>query len=187
MNDYSIALFLHIAGALGFFAGLGLEWISLRQLQRATTVEQVREWVRLPDEMSRPAMLSMLVLILAGVYMMVTVWGEVAWIIVTLGSFVPMMFLAMGITTRRMKAIKRKLEVEHASPSPALRDMLSQMSLRLSIQTRVTMAVGIVFLMTIKPNLVESIITMTVATVLGVLWSVLVIPRRRVHEESLVS
>ncbi len=29
MDDYSIALFLHIVGALGFFVALGLEWTGL--------------------------------------------------------------------------------------------------------------------------------------------------------------
>ena len=33
MNYYSIALFLHVVGALGFFVVLGLEWTSLRQLR----------------------------------------------------------------------------------------------------------------------------------------------------------
>src|SRR5262245_58128370 len=37
MNDYSIALLLHVVGALGFFMALALEWTNLRQLRRATT------------------------------------------------------------------------------------------------------------------------------------------------------
>ena len=39
MNDYSIALFLHIVGALGFFVALGLEWTGLRQIRSAMTLE----------------------------------------------------------------------------------------------------------------------------------------------------
>ena len=33
MNAYSIALFLHIVGALGFFVALGLEWTGLWQIE----------------------------------------------------------------------------------------------------------------------------------------------------------
>jgi len=43
MNDYSIALFLHVVGALGFFVALGLEWTSLRQIRGAATSGQVRD------------------------------------------------------------------------------------------------------------------------------------------------
>ena len=41
MNDYSIALFLHIVGALGFFVALGLEWTGLGQIRSAMTLERV--------------------------------------------------------------------------------------------------------------------------------------------------
>ena len=42
MNAYTIVLFLHIVGALGFFVALGLEWTGLSQLQSAMSLEQVR-------------------------------------------------------------------------------------------------------------------------------------------------
>ena len=45
MNDYSIALFLHIVGTLGFFLALGLEWTGLSQIRSAMTLEQVRSWM----------------------------------------------------------------------------------------------------------------------------------------------
>jgi len=41
MDDYAIALFLHIVGAVGFFVALGLEWTGLRQIRSAMTPEQV--------------------------------------------------------------------------------------------------------------------------------------------------
>src|SRR4051794_37831033 len=40
-------LFLHIIGALGLFAGIGLEQVSLAKLRRGHTVAQAREWVAL--------------------------------------------------------------------------------------------------------------------------------------------
>src|SRR5213596_901663 len=47
MSVYAIAVFLHIVGALGLFAALGLEWASLYNLRRVTTAGQVREWAKL--------------------------------------------------------------------------------------------------------------------------------------------
>ena len=47
MSVYSIAVFLHIVGALGIFAAIGLDWAGLSNLRRATDTTQVREWMRL--------------------------------------------------------------------------------------------------------------------------------------------
>ncbi|HEX5439050.1 MAG TPA: hypothetical protein VFW98_17995 [Gemmatimonadaceae bacterium] len=44
---YSVSLFLHIVGALGLFAGIGLELAVLAGFRRASTSAQLREWVRL--------------------------------------------------------------------------------------------------------------------------------------------
>lgn len=40
MNIYSIALFLHIVGALVFFVVLSLEWIGLSQIRSAKIREE---------------------------------------------------------------------------------------------------------------------------------------------------
>ena len=178
MNGYSIALFLHIVGALGFFIALGLEWISLRNLRSATTAEQVLQWLRLPAEMGRVGMLSMLTLLAAGFYMMAIVWGGVAWILVTLGAIVLMIILGMAITGRRMAAIGQAAASEHGPVSPSLHHLLNQPVLWISLQTRVAMALGIVYLMVVKPGLVGSLVTMGVAIILG-LASALPMPRRQ--------
>ena len=45
MTPYTIALFLHVTGALGLFVAIGLEWISLPRLRRAASVEHARTWL----------------------------------------------------------------------------------------------------------------------------------------------
>ena len=166
MNTYSIALFLHVVGALGFFVTLGLEWTSLRHLQRAVTTDQVREWMRVPTEMGRMGMLSMLTLLIAGFYMMAVTWHGVAWIIVTLGAIV-LMIQAMVPARRRMAAIGQTASMESDSISPALSQYLHDPMLAISIQTRVAIALGIVFLMTVKPGWVGSLLAIVIAVVLG--------------------
>jgi hypothetical protein len=181
MNNYSIAMFLHVVGALGFFVALGLEWTSLRHLRRAMTTDQVREWLRVPAEMGRVGMISMLTLLAAGFYMMAIAWGAVAWIMVTLGAIV-VMILAMVLTRRRMMAIGRTVSTERGPLSPALSQLLHDPMLTISIQTRVAIALGIVFLMTVKPGLGGSLLTIAVAIVLG-LASSLPMPRRAQVQE----
>lgn len=183
MNYYSIALFLHDVGVLGFFVALGLEWTSLRRLRRATTAEQVREWVRVPAEMGRVGMIAMVTLLATGFYMMVTVWGGVAWIMVTLGALVLLILLGMVLTRRRMTAIGRTVGAERGPVSPALRKLLHDPLLPISIQTRVAIALGIVFLMTVKPALIGALLTIGVAMVLGLASALPILRRERTQEE----
>jgi hypothetical protein len=186
MNTYSIALFLHILGALGFFMALGVEWISLRHLQRATRVEQVQEWLRVPDEMGRVGMIAMLILLVAGLHMMAIAWGGVAWIIVALGSLIPISVLAMAVTRRRMAAIKQYADAEHGTISHTLYQLLHHPLLWISMQTRVAIAVGIVFLMTIKPDLIGSLLTIGIAAILGIASALPTVRREWAQEEPII-
>ena len=58
MTLYSVALFVHVLGALGLFAGLALEWAGLRRLRHATTARQVHAraatFAAYPGSTSRP-------------------------------------------------------------------------------------------------------------------------------------
>jgi hypothetical protein len=89
MNNYSIALYLHIVGALGFFVALGLEWTGLSQLRSVMTIEQVRGWMGILKNVRKVGFVSMLTTVITGIYLMVRVWGGEAWIIVTVGSTRP--------------------------------------------------------------------------------------------------
>jgi hypothetical protein len=42
---YSVLVFLHIVGALGLFASIAVEQVSLAGPRRATTGAQAREWL----------------------------------------------------------------------------------------------------------------------------------------------
>jgi hypothetical protein len=182
MNTYSIALFLHVVGALGFFVALGLEWTRLRQIRSATTSEQVRASMRFYKSVRRFGMASMLIILVFGFYMAATVWGGPAWITVALGSLVLIILLTIVLTRPQITAIGRALAAEKGPLSPALRQLVNHPLLWISIQTRVTIAVGIVFLMTVKPGLGGSLLTIGVATVLGLVLS-LPMPRREQVQE----
>ena len=149
MNSYAIALFLHVVGALGFFVALGLEWTGLWQMRSATTSEQVRTWMRMSGSARPLGMASMLTILVFGLYMMATVWGGAAWILVALGAFVLVAVLGAVLTGPRRAAIGRALATEHGPASPTLNDLANDPLLWISMQTRVAIALGIVFLMTV--------------------------------------
>ena len=162
MNDYAIAVFLHIVGALGLFVALGLEWTSMLLLRRATTTEQARERMRIASSVRGVTGASLATLLVSGVYLTATAWGGVAWIGVALGAMVLMALLGAALSGPRLAAIGRALETGPLAPLP---DPL----LWVSIQTRLAVALGIVFLMTFKPNLTGSLLAIALAAVLGLI------------------
>jgi hypothetical protein len=177
MNIYSIALFLHIVGALGFFAALGLEWTGLRQIRSAISPEQVRAWMGILKSTRKAGFASMLATVISGIYMMATVWGAVSWIIVAVGSLVLVIVLSLALTGPRMAAIGRALIAGKGTLSQTFYSAANHPFLWISIHTRIAITLGIVFLKIVKPDFGGSLLTIGVAIVLGLALA-LPIPRR---------
>jgi hypothetical protein len=152
MSVYSIAVFLHIVGALGIFVAIGLDWAGLSNLRRATDTAQVREWVRLlaaPRTVGGPATLLVL---LSGIYLSATRWGPQGWILVALGGMVVTGALGGAIGGRRIPAITRALPTESEPVSTTLRELLDDPALTVSLWVRTALLLGIVFLMSTRPS-----------------------------------
>ena len=182
MNVYSIALFVHFVSTLVFFVALGLEWIGSRQIRRVTPSEQVRVWMRILNSARKIGFASMLTTVLSGIYMMATVWGPVAWIIVTMVSLVLLIALSLALTGPRMAAVGRALAKETGQVSQTFQSLAHQPLLWISIQTRVAITLGIVVLKTARPEIGGSLLILGVAIVLGLALS-LPLPRRERAQE----
>ncbi len=167
MTLYSIVLFLHIVGTLGLFVSLGLEWVSLAYWRRASTAEQAREWLGVRGWVMRLGPTSLVLILLSGFYMVVTTWGWVSWIVVALAALVLIAIIGATLTGVPMGTIQKAAAAESGPLSPALRQRLNDPRLWISIQTRTAIALGIVFLMVIKPEWVGSSITIGIAVLLG--------------------
>ena len=166
---YTIALFLHVSGAIGFFLDAGIWLFGLATLRRAQRVEQVRSILALVARSGPIAGISLAVLLVAGFYMVVTAWGfEYDWIRLALLSVVLLVALGGGVIEPRRRAIAR---LTSAAPDGALPEPLAQRTqdtvLSMAVYTQVALLLGIIFLMTTKPALVGSLVTIAVALALG--------------------
>ena len=184
MDTDSIALFLHIIGALGFFAALGLEWTGLWQIRSAVAAEQLRGWMGIFQSVRKIGFVAMLTTVITGIYMMVTYWGGVAWIIVTVGSLVLVIALAQALSGPRMAVIRKALATEKGPLSKTFQSLVNHPMLLISIQTRVAIALGIVFLKIAKPDLGGSLLAIGVAIVLGLASTLVMLRGLRAHEVS---
>ena len=184
MNDYSIALFLHIVGALGYIVALSLEWTGLRQIRSAVTPEHVRSWMGIFKKIRKMGFAAMLTTVITGIYMMLTDVGGEAWIIVTMGSLALVIALSQVLTAPRMAAIGRTLATEKGLFSPTYRSLVTNPLLWISIQTRVAIALAIVFLKTVQPDVGGSLLTVGAAIVLGFVSALPMYRHERAQERS---
>lgn len=181
MNSFSIALFLHIVGALGVSAALGLEWIGLSQIRSVAQPDEIRALLRVVKSTSRLGFISMLATVITGIYMVLAAVGWIPWILVVIGALILVIVLTRVLTTPRMAVIGRALAKEKGPASQTFHNLVNDPILWISIQTRVAIVLGIVFLKIAKPNLVGSLLTIGVAIVLGLASALPVTRRERSH------
>jgi hypothetical protein len=151
---YTLALFLHVSGAIGAFVSIGIWLFGLSALRRARYVEQVRA--------------------IAGFDMALSTWGlRTPWIAVAIVSFVLIAPVGPFLLYYRMQAILAEVRELPGGPIPDTLYVRTQSPvLGTAAQTLTTILLGIVFLMTNKPALITSIIVMGVALACGLLSGV---------------
>jgi hypothetical protein len=157
MSLYSIALFLHIVGALLLFVTLTVEGLALRQLHRAATTEAIQGAATIlrVNRIVGPA--SALGVLIPGVYMTATTWGWVAWILVALAAWVLIAVLG-AVNGIRLLALERRGVLTTATRNPLF---------VVSWFTRVGIALGVVFLMSVKPGAAAAVLAIGLAAGAG--------------------
>jgi hypothetical protein len=170
MSLYALALFAHLVGVLSLFIGMGLQWAVIVGFRRAQAVAQVRLWGGLLRPVAMLGPLSAVLILLAGGYMMFTTWGfDTPWIVVSIGAMLLMAALGMGITVRKLRVVQRAAIAYSPSDaiSPELGRYIYNPMLWISTYLASGIALGIVFLMTTKPNWLISLLVVAVTIALG--------------------
>lgn len=169
MSTYTVVKFLHVVGGIGYFAATIVLLYTLVALRRASRAEQVRTLSGLTIGLTRLFFGSVLALLAAGLYMAFTTWGfEAGWIDVALVVLVIMFPTAALIGQSRLGAIARMVQAAPDGPlSDAVAQRLRDPVLLITPVTVLWLLLGIEFLMTNKPALVNSLIVMAIALLLG--------------------
>src|SRR6266581_2811538 len=189
MSIYTIVLFVHIIGAIGYFLSIGTWLFILVGLRRAQRVEHVRALIKLNDLSGPFGAGSAVVLLIAGLYLALTAWSLLTgWILVALISLILMVPTTAALIAPRRSAIVKQLarEAPGGELSEALERHLDDPVLATVCTTVAALLLGLVFLMTTKPNLVGSLIVMVVALLLGLAAGVLISRMRRAPQRGMV-
>ena len=189
MSIYTIVLFLHVSGAIGYFISTGTWLFGLSALRRARRVEQVRALTNLVGRSGPLFGISVLLILATGLYMALTAWGlRTGWIDVALISLILIAPLGTAFIEPRRRAIDRLAREAPDGPlSQALEQRTHDPVLLTALQTLAALLLGIVFLMTTKPSLTGSLIVMAVALALGLASGLLVSRTTRTREQNMAA
>ena len=137
VNLYSIALFAHIIGAVLVFVLLTIEGLGLRF---------GFEYAQL-NRMLGPV--SAVLILVPGLYMMAAQWGWAGWIVTGIAAYV----LIAGVGAYTGISV--------------MRGRMNRRTAVVSWLARIGLALGVAFIMTVKPSLIASVAAVLVGVVLG--------------------
>jgi hypothetical protein len=166
-SDYNLALFLHITGALAMFAALTMEGIAVWGIRRATSGAEGRTWLGLmrPTRMLGPASLGLI--LLPGIYLAANVDSPGGWIGASLLGFVVIAILGATINLSRMAVVGKALGQAQGPLGEQTLRIVRDRLLAVFYAMRIGIALGIVWLMTLKPGFVPSLFVLGFAAATG--------------------
>jgi hypothetical protein len=158
-----LVVFVHVCGAMGLFGAAAIEGASLLQLHAPGGAPVAMRGFGLAR---RVGSLSFALTLASGIALTQAIWGwQAHWISVALAALGVMILI--GATTSRRAMERLRVSVNPSTVSSAL---------TFSFVVRASLLIGIVFLMTVKPPLGESLIAIAIAGSIGVLFGM---PSRR--------
>lgn len=169
MNRYTLALFIHVVGMIGFFMPLGVYLFGMAALRRARQTAQVRSICQAIFATDVVAVGGILLLALAGLYMAITAGGlGTGWVIVATISFALMAPIGPLLVERRLHQIAALAAASPDGPlSPQIQQRIADPIIGAALYLMIALLLGIIYLMTTKPPLDGAILAMVVAVILG--------------------
>jgi len=157
MTGYAIALFCHFVVMVGLFVGYGLEWTATSLLRRAKTSDQARFALSLYRQSMPISGPGLLILILSGGYLASRTGAmRQGWISGALLGIVFALGIGFVFVLPRIRTMRAAIP-EGSAPlaAPALTRVNDPMVVTF-IRIRFMVGLGIVVLMTSKPQLLTT-------------------------------
>jgi hypothetical protein len=169
VSGYRIVLFLHLLALLGAIATSGLVHFAEAQLRVADTAAAARPWAALVERASKLFPVALLVLVASGAYLVQHgwTWGS-GWVDAGLVGVAVLLANGAGLVGGRNRALRRALAEAGDGPLPPTLLQLTRAHVGgIASWTNTGLAVGVVFVMTTKPALAGSLISLAIAALLG--------------------
>lgn len=173
---YALALFIHILGAMALFVAISLIIVAFVRMRQASTLEQVREWATILQAAGKSMIFLALIILVPAFYMVSVAWGfTTPWVMAALITFVVLAIMGATVNGRTIERVVALARAAEPGPIPdEVRTQLLAPSLWLAEAIRLTLLIGILCLMTIKPDMLFSWLILTTMLLLGLILGVLV-------------
>jgi hypothetical protein len=176
MEPTALLIFVHVMAAIGIFAAFSIEGVAQAYLRRAATPNEVRAWAGTYRAVRPIGIVSLLTVIGTGLWLTLAEWGWPAWILVSIGGIVVLAVLGAIGGIRYSASLEAASQESGLLSTSARVALTSPLPLALLIM-RMFIATGVVFLMTVKPDLLRSLIGLGAAAVIGFGTAALVVAR----------
>ncbi len=167
--NYSIFLFLHLAGVITTFVGVGAWFFAAVAVRRARRVEELMSLAWIYEMGAAIAIIGSLTVAASGLDMALSVWSlRVGWVQVGIGAFAlltPVGPLVVGPRIARL--IRAARESDGGPLSPALIARVKDPLPKVALMVLMGDLAGIVFIMTVKPSFTGSVLAVVGFVALG--------------------
>ncbi len=170
---YNVILFLHILGVMLMFAAVGITLAGMIGMIFSKETNTLKIWSKVAVKMDEFLPFSVILILVPGVYLVISSWGwQVAWVNISLAALILMSLAGPIINLRRFKDILLTVNAESgAIPSAKLVEKVRDRVLWNSVSIMTMEVLGIIYLMTVKPGILGSLITLVIGAILGLIFS----------------
>lgn len=170
---HNLVLFAHVVGVVGLFMALGIELFAVLRLRRTTSIAQIGEWSLATRVTHLVHLVSTPLIVASGLYMVVAEFGwTTAWIDVSLVVMLLLSSSGMFVSWQRIAIVGREAaRLSDSFITTAFARRMHDPVLYAVTHVQVGVALGILYLMLLKPDLTWSLFTIILAALLGLVAS----------------
>jgi hypothetical protein len=171
MTGYSIALFIHLLSLLLATAAASLTTYAALQLRATSTSTDAMRWLVLSDRIVLGFPIASLGLFATGAYMAESssLWSA-PWVLAALAGLAAIAVLGAGVEASRARALKHELQ-NFGFSERARRLLCDPVAWTAKLMT-LTLALGVTFVMTVKPSAEGASVTLLLALATGLFAAV---------------
>ena len=168
MNGYDVALFLHLLGVTMLFGGIALQPAAGARLRRAGTFGEVRQWLGFVRPAGRVLPIAGALILVTGLYMTAREWSlRTPWIAVGFLTLLGMVAIGATVIRGAYSRLGRAAGVADGDLTAPVVRLARSRHLWVPLTALNGAAIGVLWLMTIKPAWPASIGVVAAAAALG--------------------